>query len=186
MMTYLTRPKYGMALADLDNARLFQAMEDCMDIFDVLTGVKPQPSQHPVYGMWRGYEYALGIYAMMGNLEWTFKRGYADHTYVKFFNTAIKEMRGEDPEFAYEPPPWFRDSDVILSHRSALVRLDKAEYGSKWKQCPANWPTLWPQIDENREDGYGLWLSKSDKELVKSKKLTRPPAETLQRVINWP
>lgn len=187
MIIYCTRGKFGTSMADLDNARLHQQLETCITVFDDLTGVKPLGDQrHPILGMWRGYEFALGIFAMMGNMEWTFKRGYADHKYMKFFYSAIKEMQGDDPEFSFELPPWWGDPAVILSHRSALLRLDRAQYSDTWKNCPRNWPFIWPQINPDHKDGYQLWLSRVDKELIAEGKRTAPDKATLERIVNWP
>jgi hypothetical protein len=187
MMTYMLREKYGASHADLDNARLHALLEDCMLIFDDLTGVTPYKNQnHPSLGMWRGYEFALGIYAMMGNLVWTFNKGFADQKYMKFFYAAIKEMQGDDPGFQYEMPPWWGDTDILLSHRSYLRSIDRGEYGSKWKNCPRDWPMIWPRLDDGHPDGYTLWFGRGDKELVLKGLLTLPEEETLSRIVNWP
>jgi len=170
-------------MADLPDPMLRQQMEEAMLIFDALTGIKPLPNpNHPVLGMWEGYEFALGIYAMMGNLEWTFKRGYADHKYMMFFHKAIKDMQGDDPEFTYLAPPWLRDPAVILSHRSNLQRRGAP---TVWKNCPKNWPYIWPQLDES-EAGYRLWISKADKSRILEGSRARPDSATLERIVNWP
>lgn len=186
MITYMTRATFGTSHEDLDNARLHAVMEQSMSIFDDLTGVKELGDQrHPILGMWRGYEFALGIYAMMGNLEWTFHRGYADHKYMKFFYAAIKDMQSDDPGFTFDLPPWWGDIAVLLSHRSALMRMDKSTYNGKWKNCPENWPFIWPQIDDSTQ-GYALWLSRVDKKLIREGKRTPPDKATLERIVNWP
>lgn len=186
MMTWMTRARFGTSHADLDNARLRSLMEHSQVVFDDLTGVTPIADQrHPILGMWRGYEYGLGIYAMMANMEWTFHRGYAEQKVLKFFYSAIKEMQKDDPEFCFELPPWWGDPAVLLSHRSNLARHAPMEYGDKWNNCPSNWPLIWPQLDDSAQ-GYSLWFSRIDRKLLRSGDRDRPDAATLERVVNWP
>jgi hypothetical protein len=184
MLTYMTRGKYGASYGDLSDPILYQTMQHSMQIFDHLTGVKElENPNHPVLRMWEGYEFALGIYAMMGNLEWTFKRGYADHEVGMFFYKAIKEMQSDDVGFVYETPPWVGDPAVIRSHRSNLQRRTRAP--SVWKDCPKDWPYIWPLVDDT-EAGYRLWISKSDKSRILEGSRARPDSATLERIVNWP
>jgi Pyrimidine dimer DNA glycosylase len=185
MQTFFTWPQYGRIARDLDNPRLGKQMTECMQIFDHLTGVTPNfYPNHPVMGMWRGYEFALGIYAMMLNLEWTHARGFACHKALRFFYESIREMQQDDDEFTYEAPPWIRDPAVLLSHRSNLTRKNKDRYGKMWKNNPNNWPYIWPQIDFDHEDGYTLWVSKSDKLRLKKGEREWPDDETCDRIMN--
>jgi len=186
MQTFLTQKRFGRTAADLDDTTLSMQMTQCMQIFDTLTGVTPdfQP-EHPVMGMWEGYEYALGIYAMMLNLEWTFQRGFAHHECLRFFHQNIKEMHDQDPEFIYEVPPWLNDVAVIKSHRSNLVRRLRSQYEDRWKVAPDNWPVLWPKIDFTKPEGYTLWLAKGDKERLRKGERTLPPDDVMERVVNW-
>jgi hypothetical protein len=183
LLTYMTREKYGASLADLPTPQLHQVLEHSMLIFDHLTGVKLLANaNHPTIKMWEGYEFALGIYAMMGNMEWTFKRGYADHKYMMFFYRAIKEMQSDDPEFTYECPPWLGDSAVILSHRSNLVRRGAPKV---WNNCPPNLPYIWPVINDTPE-GYALFISRADKERVKKRERAITDKALVKRIVNWP
>jgi len=183
VITYMTWSRYGKTAHDLTVPALSQQMSEAMDLFDQLTGIKDEVP-HPALEMWRGYEFALGIYGMMLNIEWTFERGFANHDCFKFFSRALKEMQNDDPDFFYEPPPWLRDRAVFLSHRSNLTRRKLTD--TSWKTTPKNWPYIWPRIDETREEGYSLWLSKSDKMMVKEGKRSRPDKEVLDRIVNWP
>lgn len=187
MQTFMTRETYGRTASDLDNARLGKQMLECMQIFDTLTGVTPNfYPHHPAMKMWEGYEFALGIYCMMLNLEWTFQRGFADHKALFWFYKNIKEMQKDDPGFIYECPPWVGDPAVLLSHRSNLKRKDASLYGKKWKNCPDNWPYLWPQIRFNHPEGYILQISQADKKRILTGERKCPDDETMTRVINWP
>lgn len=187
MQTFMTRETYGKTAHDLDNSRLGKQMTECMQIFDTLTGVTPNfYPHHPAMKMWEGYEFALGIYAMMLNLEWTFKRGFASHKAITWFYKNIKQMQNDDPEFKYERPPWIDDPAVLLSHRSNLHRKNSSLYGEKWKNCPKNWPYIWPQIDFAHPEGYTLQISRADKKRIKDGERALPDSETMDRVINWP
>jgi hypothetical protein len=185
MQTFMTRPSYGATGSDLDNVRLGKQMTESMQIFDHLTGVSPDfYPNHPVMGMWRGYEFALGIYTMMLNLEWVFRRGFADHKAFMFFYDAMKGMKEDDPEFYYETPPWLNDVPFLLSHRSNLMRKAPHLYEGKWKNCPDNWPYIWPQVDD--EGGYNLFISRADKLRIKRGERRMPPKSVLAEVVNWP
>lgn len=184
VLTYMTRGHFGASHRDLSDTQLYQVMQQSTEIFDHLTGVKSLDNpNHPVLKMWEGYEFALGIYGMMGNLEWSFKRGYAEHDVMMFFYRAIKEMQSDDPEFTYETPPWVGDPAVIRSHRSNLHRRTKEPH--PWKDCPDNWPYIWPQIDDTPQ-GYRLWLSRNDKKRIIEGSRARPDSDTLGRIVNWP
>jgi hypothetical protein len=162
-------------------------MTECMQIFDTITGVTPKfYPNHPAMGMWRGYEFALGIYAMMLNLEWTFNRGFAEHKALLWFYRNINQMRGEDPEFSFEAPPWLGDHAVMKSHRSNLVRKNRMTYGEKWNVAPDNWPYIWPIINFDSSDGYDLRLSMADKKRIKDGERNLPDEATLERIVNWP
>lgn len=187
MITWMTRASYGKTASDLDTVRISRVMDQSMLIFDKLTGIAVPsiPDHHPVLDMWRGYEFALGIYGMMLNMEFTFQRGYAHHECFRFYYLNIKELQKEDPGFCYEGPPWLRDAAVLKSHRSNLQRLVPDDYKDQWKVAPKNWPYIWPRIDDTPE-GYSLWISKADKKSIGSGKLSRPDPETMKRIVNWP
>jgi hypothetical protein len=187
VITWMTRPSYGKTASDLDTARLSEQMSRGAMIFDKLTGIAvPEiADNHPVLDMWRGYEFALAIYAMMLNLEFVFARGYADQACSRVLLKSIKEIQREEPDFSYVGPPWVRDTAVIKSHRSNLIRLLPNDYNEQWKVAPKNWPYIWPRIDDTPK-GYGLWISRADKRLLHERKLTMPDDDTMARIANWP
>lgn len=181
MILYHTYSRFGKTAEDLSDAQLNQDMTESMEIFDMLTGVAEEKA-HPTLEMWRGYEFALAIRAMFLNMEYTFRRGYAHHECFRFMYTAVQEIQRDEPDFSYEPPPWFRDAAVVKSHRSNLFR--RGYYNEMpWNNCPENWPYIWPKVDG---DSYTLWLSRSDKKLIKSGERALPDAATLERIVNWP
>lgn len=188
MMIYMTRMSYGKSAADLRDADLHSCMTRGHELFDVLTGATKSDSyskNSPVKGMWRGYEYALGIYVMMSGMEWCYRRGFAGHKSFWPVFKGIQELKHYDKDFVYEVPPWFRDTDVLASHRSNLVRRDPLTYEDTWHVCPQNWPYLWPIIDKKFPDGYRLMLSAADKTRLQTGERVLPKAQKA-RVVNWP
>lgn len=182
----MTRSSFGQTAADLDNVQLNRCMTDTTIIFDILTGgVESHPREnHPAVKMWTGYEFALGTYAMMFCMEWSGQRGFTGHKCFWYLSKAIKAMKADDPGFVYEPPPWFRDRDVLASHRSNLLRRYPLQYDDAWNNCPENWPYIWPVIDFDRPEGYKLMLSKADKERLRSGERVLP-AKQKERISNW-
>jgi hypothetical protein len=183
VMTWLTYRSFGKTAQDLDNPALKLQMRNTCTIFDILTGLKPDhpKKDHPCVGMWQGYEYALGVQGMMMGMEWTQRRGFAETEEFFFLYRAIKETKKGDDSFKYEPPPWFRDADLLLSHRSNLARRDPVTYGKKWKRCPENWPYLWPVLDGS--GGYQLFVSRGDRLHLRQKTRTLP-ASVRDKVVN--
>lgn len=185
MMTWMTRTSYGRTAEDLDNVQLNRCMTDTVVIFDVLTGAARGPRvRHPAMRMWNGYEFALGVYAMMLCLEWSGQRGFTGHQSFWYLSRAINQMKGDDPDFVYEAPPWREDKDVLASHRSNLLRRYPQTYDGKWEVCPENWPYIWPVIDFNHPDGYKLLITKQEKERLKNGERVLP-AKQKARIANW-
>lgn len=169
MITWMTRRDMPRTMKDLTDKDLIIGLEDCKHIFDVVTGMTSPDGNRPVYKMWSQYEFALGIYGMLMSMELTMNRHVADKTFWHF-KDAIAEMKKsfamEDVSFTYEKPPWFEDTDVLMSHRSNLVRRYPERYGDKWKSVQEDMPYLWPIITEDGD--YDLFLSKADKAKLES------------------
>jgi hypothetical protein len=168
VITWMTHKSFSRTAEDLDNPRLKLQMKQTCTMFDILTGLKPDHSkaQHPAVRMWSSYEYALGIYGMMLGMEWSFRRGIAEADEFWYLSRGIKETKRFDKEFIYEPPPWMRDTAVLQSHRSNLIRRDEITYGDKWKNVPRDMPYIWPVVDKAGK--YTLYLSRSDRERVRT------------------
>lgn len=189
MITYVTHRGYGATAAALDDRKLGRQRVEAQEIFNTLTLGEELPKD-PVYRMWEGYEFALGIYCMMLCMEFTMHRGIADKIFWEVA-AALKEMKRSDASFSMEHPPWHDDKDVMRSHRSNLLRLQNegdAVAGHDYlkhfgKATPKNMPYLWPILDESQEDGYKLMVSKSDKALLAAGKRELPDA-IAERVAN--
>ena len=185
MITWMTRQSIGKTMKDMHETELVTGLEDTKYIFDVVTGMEiPDNPKEPVYKMWNGHEFALGIYGMMMPMELTMNRNIADKTFWHFKH-AIDEMKlaflAEGLAWGYVPPAWFRDLDVLRSHRSNLARRRPDKYGEKWPKIQEDMPYLWPIVDDEGE--YKIMMSKADKELLAAGELFLTP-EQMERVAN--
>jgi hypothetical protein len=170
LITFLTHFSYGGTARALDDRRLGNQRIEAWEVFDGLTGGEIIFPGHPVYKMWDGYQFALGIYGMMLCMEWISHRGCGDKIFWKFKH-AIDEIRDDDPSFTYEQPPWLHDTAVLRSHRSNLIRKQQEgdvsgrDYKKMFKGTPLLMPYIWPII---LDDGcYELRISKSEKQRLK-------------------
>lgn len=187
MITWLTHMSYGKTARALDDRTLGHQRVEAFELFDALLGGGDESLlRRPVAKMWVGCEYALGVYGMLMCMEWTNSRGCADSLFFKFYN-AIQEIKKEEQDFSYVEPPWFRDVDVLRSHRSNLIRRQR-EHGTGQhyldqfgKKTPDSMPYLWPVMDDR--GGYKLLVTKAEKELLRTgdRKL---PSSTKARVAN--
>lgn len=180
-MTWLTQMSFGRTAGDLTDADLRALIMDYSALVDHLTGEVPLPKSNPVPYMWKGYLEAAIIAGMMSCMEWSFTRRYDDKVFWKFSRLADK-MTAEK-RFTYAAPPWFRDKDVIRSHRSALMAKEPEAYGETWVGAPKRMPILWPVIIDPVDAVYELRVSKADLPAIKSGELVVPP-EIGERVVN--
>lgn len=151
MQTFVPFIGFHKSAAVLDTARLGKQRIETLQILGSIangTGYK----HHPVNDMWRGYESALVLYGLAVCHEWRIVRGYADETWGKFADLVC-----DGPH----RPPWAGDKDVHRSHRSNLIRKD-SRYKQVFPNQAANWPYLWPKIDDSDSRGYRLYLCKAD------------------------
>lgn len=183
MQTFVTRRSWGQTAQDLDVRRCGYQRVEALQILEALTGLREDiPATHPALRMWAGYELALAVYGMQFCLEWYLHRGYHDKMFYGFYDIS-QDLKREDRELAFELPPWSRDTDLMRSHRSNLLRRNPRHYQGMWQQCPENWPYLWPFIDDSQDEGYKLMLSKADKARLKSGE-RQLPRDVMERIAN--
>jgi hypothetical protein len=77
-------------------------------------------------------------------------------------------------------PPWLADTDVLLSHRSNLVRRWPG-YAAVFPRTPANLPYLFPFVDD--EGGYTLNVSKAEQQMLRTGARTLPKS-IQKKVVN--
>ena len=134
MQTFLPFRSFSRTAECLDYRRLGKQRVEAWQILQALTGSRSGWINHPAVKMWRGYEGALSQYGGEICLEWR-RRGYRDSLLEKFqaFSAPI----------IY--PSWLGDPDFHWSHRSNLLRKDKAHYSKWFPGVPDDLPYVWPE-----------------------------------------
>ena len=148
MQTFVPYGKSFMGnAAVLDRQRLGKQRVEGLQILRTLKGITHGWANHPAVKMWDGYEDALGYYTITICNRWTFY-GYKD--------TCADKVRELLPHLTptaihYEPlrgtielPKWLDDPDLMLSHKSNLVRKKPSHYGLVWPDVPNDLPYKWP------------------------------------------
>lgn len=180
----MTHMSYGKTARALDLRTLGHQRIEAFKVFNDLTqGVK---KRHPVYSMWDGYEFSLGIYTMMMCMEWVNHRGCADKIFYKVYRI-IEEIKRNDHRFTYVEPPWLKDKAVLRSHRSNLLRRENdgviagENYFRAFGNIDDDWPYIWPIID--LDEGYVLKISKVDRERLQNGE-RHLPSNVKKRIVN--
>ena len=139
MQTFLPYPDLQQSVMVLDPKRLGnQVYRECKTL------VGGGWANHPASKMWRGHEFQLCQYALLG-LEELQNRGKHYPHHVSWF----LRMQDELPDT--ELPEWFGDERVHSSHRAALLYKYPEWYGQfGWSEEPAvpnakgSLPYFWP------------------------------------------
>ncbi len=142
MQTFLAYPSFIKSAQVLDNKRLGKQRVECKQILKALLGEYNDTGawvNHPATKMWRGYEYALCMYALHICNEWI-KRGCADTLLPYFLEQAPMHFK----TYAGAFPPWLGDEAVHASHRSNLLRKDPSHYSQFGWEEPDDLPYVWP------------------------------------------
>lgn len=156
MITFLPDPDFFKSLRYLDNKRLGKQRVEARMVLDMLTGIghKRGWNNHPVVGMWRGYESALGLYCSLAIREWMV-RGFQNNMTPPYdFNNnyalQASSLFGHAPEKfvtvdQMEYPPWLGDEEFHASHRSNLLRKDFEYYKDFGWTESIHLPYVWPK-----------------------------------------
>lgn len=176
---WLTQMSFSRTAADLTDQDLFEQIEEAKTYIANDGFSKNDPSSFA----WNGFRDALIINAMLLCMELCFKRGLDDKQFWLFSRTA-DSLRAAG-EFRYEPPPWFRDKDVIRSHRSHLARNNPQAYAEQWPGTPQGMPILWPIVNPDDHALYDLKVARTDLALVASGELNVPDSMK-ERIVNLP
>lgn len=132
----------------LDYRRLGKQRVEAWQILNVLRGVdndgNPKEHKgwvnHPATRMWEGRIASLAHYGFRCCAEWK-RRGYQDSLQERF--RGVLDMHtyyGDDPT-----PPSFLN-DIMISHRSNLIRKDPEFYGPIWPDTPLGLEYIWPVV----------------------------------------
>lgn len=147
MQTFLPYPSFRESARCLDVKRLGKQRVECKQLL-LASGIpvgEHQPkssawSHHPAARMWRRHPLALIEYGIAVCLEWR-DRGYRD-TLLDQFRAAWRTVAWADANGAM--PNWIGYYAFHASHRSNLLRKDRAWYGQFGWQEPADLPYVWP------------------------------------------
>ncbi|UAJ16145.1 hypothetical protein SEA_TINYMINY_54 [Microbacterium phage TinyMiny] len=181
MMTWMTRKSLLDSAEDLALPQLALARRESEALFNEMVFGEPDPEHGsapaPLVGMWSGYEAALAAYSV-GCAAILVAHGVTDsHRALAVANT-VKDMRANGDPMTFEMPPWTQDIDVLMSHRSNLMRRWPEHY--RFPRNPVDMPYLWPIVDD--DGGYVLKLSKYDRELIAKgeRKLSKTVMERIE------
>jgi hypothetical protein len=128
-----------------DYRRLGKQRVEAWQILNVLRGVdnegKPKDHKgwvhHPATLMWEGRIAALAHYGFRCCAEWK-RRGYQDTMQERFRGVLdLHTYYGDDPT-----PPKFLN-EIMISHRSNLIRKDEEFYLPIWPDTPRDLPYVW-------------------------------------------
>lgn len=181
IVTWFTQMSFGRTAQDLTDEDLFLQVENYSRLVDHLTGVKPLPAKEAVQYMWEDFLPAALVAGMMSSLELYSTRRYEEETFWKFSRLADRMTKAG--EFNYVAPPWFRDKDVIRSHRSVLMSRNPEAYDENWPGTPRKMPLLWPVQKSSDPAVVELRVVKGDLPAIKSGELVLP-AQIGERVVN--
>lgn len=124
----------------LDRQRLGKQRVECLQILRTISGINLGWKNHPAVRMWEGYDLALASYGIAICNEWT-SRGYKDTCAAKITDIVIDEFTISD---GVVMPPWIDDLEILISHRSNLIRKKPGWYGLIWPEVPSDIPYKWP------------------------------------------
>lgn len=143
MQTFLTHVPvwvdFRTTASTLDYRRLGKQRVEGLQILNTLTGRSTGWRNHPAVRMWVGHEEVLAHYVMDICREWI-GMGYKD--------TVMGKVKDMFPMLSYASqlvvPNWLTE-DLVISHRSNLVRKFPEHYGPLWPTVPNDLPYVWPK-----------------------------------------
>jgi hypothetical protein len=148
VQTFLPYADFDACARALDTRRLGKQRVETLQILRALTVPGYGWRHHPAAKMWRGYEEALAAYGEAICREWC-RRGHADTCAGKIAaeveGLGITKVRNQAAlARAGALPPWMGDEAFHRSHRSSLLRKDRAWYGPLFSDVPDDLPYVWP------------------------------------------
>lgn len=148
MQTFLPFADFAACARVLDTRRLGKQRVECLQIVRAMTRPAYGWRHHPAVKMWRGFEEALGAYAVAICSEWC-ARGHTDSCDLKIrtelSEVGVSAIRSQAELAAADRlPPWLGDERLHRSHRSALVRKDPEHYGPLLPDADPELEYYWP------------------------------------------
>ena len=148
MQTFLPYADFEKSARALDQKRLGKQRVECIQIVRGLTVPTYAWRHHPAVLMWKGYEEALGRYAMTCCEVWM-ERGFDDTCAATIradlAAAGVRRLRSQATlEKAGRLPGWLGDEAFHRAHRSSLLRKDRAHYGPLFPGVPDDLEYVWP------------------------------------------
>lgn len=134
MQVFVPENTFSEIAKVLDYRRLGKQRVETFQILRANLGITNGWKNHPASRMWLGYEAGLSAYGVAICKEWI-ARGYNDTTLEKI--TDLVEPDAEDL------PEWWGREDIMLSHRSNLIRKFPEFYRPIWGDIPDDLPYIW-------------------------------------------
>lgn len=156
MQTFLPYPDFHESALVLDRRRLGKQRVEALQVLRGLIVPGYGWRRHPAVRMWTGYEEALVRYGLEICRVWR-DRGHQDSCAATLVadlavvrpGAPVRDQRALAE--AGELPPWLGDESLHRSHRSALVRKERAVYANLFPGEPDDLPYVWPTSDRDHE-----------------------------------
>lgn len=134
MQTFVPDSTFDKCAKVLDYKRLGKQRVEVLQLLNANFGLSKGWVNHPCAKMWRGHEAGLAAYGVTICKEWI-NRGYKDTCIEKISALVIPD--------ADDLPSWWGREDIMISHRSNLIRKDKDFYLHLWPDTPENLDYVW-------------------------------------------
>ena len=130
---------FDMTAQVLDRARLGKQRVEAWQILNAIRGLSKGWVNHPATRMWCDYPEALAHYGIAICDEWI-RRGYQDTMRERFVSLTERSL------FWVDLPPWLNREDVMVSHRSNLIRKLPEHYALLWPGVSPDLEYVWPTV----------------------------------------
>lgn len=134
MQTFVPELTFSACAQVLDRQRLGKQRVEVLQLLRANLDMTLGWRNHPCAKMWRGHEAGLAAYGLAVCEEWVW-RGYKDTCADKI--RSLVEPRDSDL------PSWWGREDIVLSHRSNLIRKFPEHYAGLWTGVPDDLPYVW-------------------------------------------
>lgn len=150
MQTFVPDIDPYIIAAMLDTKRLGKQIIECRQIGKAIANPGYGWQHHPAVAMWRNSPGGLLVYATYMNAEWEGRRGKTHGAYTNMlldYGRSYAEAQVAALRWEEHFPSWWGRDDVILSHRSNLLRKDPEHY-EHYFTGRDDLPYVWPKDTE--------------------------------------
>lgn len=143
MQTFIVNKDHTVTAQSLDYRRLGKQRVEAIQIAQTILGTSNGRgwANHPAVKMWKPY---------IGHLIWKYLPAMIDEWERRGYNgpkckehlSRLQELVPYRTEFEFEPP-WL-NNDLIVSHKSNLIRKLSEHYAPKFPNIPNDLEYIWP------------------------------------------